>query len=298
MAATSGELFGSPYAGSTKLRRCDALDEDLPAGHPVRVSRARSLTRPMIFSSGGPVGSAAPSGRRRDPAPPTGVDRADPRGGKILFPLDTRNCGGFMPLLTVNGDAAEGHFLPDFGGFMPIRQQARQNAALAAFRVVTDTDGVERTTALSHEVATDNDSPFEFFAALLTGGYDIMRFTPAGEGVAETWIALRDGSCVCHTTGLRRHKSSPPGWPPATLGSHRGHAPAVDSPRTTATPAVRAHRDSAGPHGVAGPSRQPSPLDALQSHPRNRASPTQVSTSRGRHPRGPTWRCGPTLVWR
>lgn len=121
-------------------------------------------------------------------------------GGKILFPLDTRNCGGIMPLLTVSGDAAEGHFLADFGGFMPLRQQTRQDAALAAFRGVADTEGVERTTTLCHEVATDNGSPFEFFAALLTGGYDLMSFAPCGGGRAETWIALTDGSWVCHTT--------------------------------------------------------------------------------------------------
>lgn len=121
-------------------------------------------------------------------------------GGKILFPLDTRNCGGILPLLTVRGDAAEGHVLPDFGGFMPLRQQTRQDAAQAAFRGVADTEGVERTTTLGHEIATDNGSPFEFFAAMLTGGYDLMSFIPHDGGKAETWVALTDGSWVCHTT--------------------------------------------------------------------------------------------------
>jgi methyltransferase of ATP-grasp peptide maturase system len=121
-------------------------------------------------------------------------------GGRILFPLDTRSGGGLMPLLIVNGDSAEGNFLPDFGGFMPIRAQQRQDAAQAAFRQVTDEHGDERRTTLAHEVVTDVEGPFEFFAALFTRGYDIMGFTPHDGGPAETWIAEADGSWVCHTT--------------------------------------------------------------------------------------------------
>ena len=121
-------------------------------------------------------------------------------GGTILFPLDTRNGGGLLPLLTVNGDTAEGHFLPDYGGFMPVRQQKRHDAALAAFREVPDHQGTERTTVLAHEVATDEKAPFEYFAALFTGGYDQMSFTPSSGGPTQTWIALPDGSWACHTT--------------------------------------------------------------------------------------------------
>lgn len=120
-------------------------------------------------------------------------------GGRILFPLDTRNGGGIMPLLTMSGERAEGHFLPDFGGFMPLRQKGRRDAAIGAFRNVAE-DGEMRATTLAHELATDDRGPFEFFAALFTGGYDIMTFTPSGGGSPETWIALADGSWVCHTT--------------------------------------------------------------------------------------------------
>jgi methyltransferase of ATP-grasp peptide maturase system len=119
-------------------------------------------------------------------------------GGQILFPLDTRNGGGIMPLLTVAGDAAEGRFLPDFGGFMPVREQQRQDAALAAFQTVTEDQGDERTTALALDVVTDDAGPFEFFGALFTGGYDCLTFTPDVGGPAETWIAHADGSWVCH----------------------------------------------------------------------------------------------------
>lgn len=120
-------------------------------------------------------------------------------GGRILCPLDTRGGGGLMPLLTVSGDSAEGHFLPDFGGFMPLRTQQRQDAAQAAFREVTE-QGDERTTTLAHEAATDVTGPFEFFAALFTRGYDTMGFTPSDGGATETWIADAHGSWVCHTT--------------------------------------------------------------------------------------------------
>jgi methyltransferase of ATP-grasp peptide maturase system len=121
-------------------------------------------------------------------------------GGQILFPLDTRNGGGIMPLLTVHGDSAEGRFLPEFGGFMPVREQQRRDLAQAAFREVTGEQGVERATALAAEVATDDVGPFEFFGALFTGGYDYMTFTPTAGGPTETWIAHADGSWVCHTT--------------------------------------------------------------------------------------------------
>lgn len=121
-------------------------------------------------------------------------------GGRILFPLDTRGGGGLMALLTVSGDSAEGRFLPDFGGFMPVRERLRQDAAQAAFRDVIDERGDERTTMLAHEVVTDVAEPFEFFAALFTCGYDTMTFTPNAGGPTETWIADSDGSWVCHTT--------------------------------------------------------------------------------------------------
>lgn len=121
-------------------------------------------------------------------------------GGQILFPLDTRNGGGIMPLLTVHGDTAEGRFLPEFGGFMPVRQQRRYDLAQAALRAATDEQGDERTTPLTPEVATDDAEPFEFFSALFTGGYDYLTFTPSAGGPTETWIVHADGSWVCHTT--------------------------------------------------------------------------------------------------
>lgn len=123
-------------------------------------------------------------------------------GGRILLPLDTRNGGGLMPLLTVCGGTAEGRFLPDYGGFMPVRQQTRHDAAQTAFRQDTGEDDSLRSTPLAHDAVTDEADPFAFFAALFTGGYDQMSFTPNDGGQTETWIALPppDGAWVCHTT--------------------------------------------------------------------------------------------------
>jgi len=117
---------------------------------------------------------------------------------KILFPLDLRNRGGIMPLLTMRAGRAEGHFLPDFGGFMPVRQD-RHDAAYEAFMAISDSQGDKRSTELAHEVITDESNPFEFFAALRTGGYDWMSFTPDAGGPIQTWIAHSNGSWVCHT---------------------------------------------------------------------------------------------------
>lgn len=120
-------------------------------------------------------------------------------GGRILFPLDTRNTGGLMSLLTVHGGTATGHFLPDYGGFMPLRH-ARHDAAQAAFRDEPD-ETRPRHTSLAHHVVTDEANPFQFFAALRTGGYDQMNFTPDNGDPSETWVASPDGSWACHTTG-------------------------------------------------------------------------------------------------
>lgn len=118
-------------------------------------------------------------------------------GGKILFPLDLRNCGGLLPLLTVHGDQAEGHFLPDYGGFMPFRQD-RPDAAMAAFRHIDDHEGTRRDSGLPADII--QGPPFEFFAALLVGGTDQMEFVPSDGSPTQTWFAQADGSWVCHTT--------------------------------------------------------------------------------------------------
>lgn len=76
-------------------------------------------------------------------------------GGKMLLPLDRRNCGGLLALLTVEDDTAQGHFLPDFGGFMPVRHD-QVDAAQQAFRTVQDFAGIDpRPTDQPSEIVTD-----------------------------------------------------------------------------------------------------------------------------------------------
>ncbi|MGH3822867.1 MAG: ATP-grasp peptide maturase system methyltransferase [Pseudonocardiaceae bacterium] len=124
-------------------------------------------------------------------------------GGTILLPLDRRNCGGLLAKLTVApGGIAHGHFLPDFGGFMPLRPLTHYDAAQHAFRTINDNQGETRRTSLPAEVITRDDSPFEFFAALTLsgGGWNHLSFTPSNGDPPETWLAQGDGSWVCHTT--------------------------------------------------------------------------------------------------
>ena len=129
------------------------------------------------------------------------IDQTAP-GGKLLVPLDRRNCGGLLALLTVHGDTAEGHFLPDYGGFMPVRPN-HTDAAERAFREASEEEyAIHRISELPATFITSPESPFEFFAALTVpgDGWNKLEFVPADGGPIETWIATADGSWVCHTT--------------------------------------------------------------------------------------------------
>ncbi|MGH3567580.1 MAG: methyltransferase domain-containing protein [Pseudonocardia sp.] len=120
-------------------------------------------------------------------------------GGKILVPLDLAGGAGLLALLNIDTDGkAEGLFLPGYGGFMPIRSnQHRANDVLAT---IDDDSGGARSTTLPIDVATNASHPFEFFAALIAGGYDWLGFTPKDGGPAETWLTQKDGSWACYTT--------------------------------------------------------------------------------------------------
>lgn len=120
-------------------------------------------------------------------------------GGTILVPLDLAGRAGLLAVLTVYANGkAEGPFLPDFGGFMPLR--AHQHQASEVLSTVGDDDGQTRGTALPVGVATDAQDPFEFFSALSVGGYDWLGFTPNDGGPTETWLTQPNHSWVCHTT--------------------------------------------------------------------------------------------------
>lgn len=135
--------------------------------------------------------------------PEAWIEQARP-GGVILLPLDRRNCGGLLAKLTVDANnTAQGHFLSDFGGFMPVRSDYRDDAAARAFQTVNELDGEKRKTSLPADIISDEASPFEFFAALTVPGcgWDHFVFVPDNGDPVETWIAQGDGSWVRHTTG-------------------------------------------------------------------------------------------------
>lgn len=200
---------GSGYNAALLCRRIGSTCVTTIDIDPVVVDRARSrLTSlgydPDVITGDGREGYAAKAPFDRIlatvalPEVPHSWIEQTRDGGQILFPLDTRNTGGLMPLLTVRGDTAEGHFLSEYGGFMPLRH-TRHDYAQAAFRDEPD-ETLPRETTLAHQHVTDEAAPFQFFAALRTRGYDQMSFTPGNGDPTETWLALPDGSWVCHTT--------------------------------------------------------------------------------------------------
>lgn len=143
--------------------------------------------------------------------PGTWIEQTTP-GGKILIPLDLTGSAGLLALLTIDSDGkAEGHFLPDYGGFMPLRANHHQpNDVLAT---VSDNDGDNRETALPVDAATNTREPFEFFAALTVGGYNWLGFTPNDGSPTETWLTQPNGSWVCHTTDENGTKTVRQGGP-------------------------------------------------------------------------------------
>jgi methyltransferase of ATP-grasp peptide maturase system len=139
-------------------------------------------------------------------------------GGTIVVPLDRRNCGGLLVRLTVGASGvAHGRFLPDFGGFMPMRQFHRHDAADHAFRTIDGEQGDTRRTDLPVEIIADEANPFEFFAALTVpgDGWNHLTFTPSNGAPTETWLAQGDGSWACHTTspdGVHTVRQGGPTW--------------------------------------------------------------------------------------
>ncbi|MDV6014278.1 hypothetical protein [Haloechinothrix sp. LS1_15] len=77
---------------------------------------------------------------------------------------------------------------------------------------VTPKHAEARATELPASIATEA-TEFEFFAALRTGGYDHLEFTPSDGGATEHWLACGDGSWVCHTTGADGSYSARQGGP-------------------------------------------------------------------------------------
>jgi methyltransferase of ATP-grasp peptide maturase system len=131
-------------------------------------------------------------------------------GGKILLPLDLAGSAGLMALLTVDSDGtAQGPFLPDYGAFMPLRDKGHQTA-IDVLATVGDYDADTRETGLPADQVT-NAAAFEFFAALVTGGFDTLGFTPNDGGPPETWLTQPDGSWASGPNGTQIVRQGGPG---------------------------------------------------------------------------------------
>lgn len=111
------------------------------------------------------------------------------RGGRLLANLYRELGGGALVLLSVEEDRAEGRFLPDYGGFMPVRS-CRVPPALSLMRAARGTDGELTEASITGQVL--DDPGFAFFAALLVPAQR-LEFEPEGES-AEFWLLGADGS--------------------------------------------------------------------------------------------------------
>jgi methyltransferase of ATP-grasp peptide maturase system len=114
-------------------------------------------------------------------------------GGMILLNLYSELGGGALLLLTVDGPhRAEGHFLPSFGAFMPLR---------AAMPATTDQDRLRTALHSADGTISTTDVPADVIghpdAGMLIGLLvkDVARigFTPAG-GTEQLWLLADDGS--------------------------------------------------------------------------------------------------------
>lgn len=115
--------------------------------------------------------------------------------GRILANVYRQLGGGALALLTVRDGRAEGRFLPNYGGFMPVRQ-LRRPGEIALVRAARQTDSSQRDTSVTGRVL--DDEPFAFFAALLIPAQRIAIHHQSKP--AEFWLLATDGSWACQTT--------------------------------------------------------------------------------------------------
>jgi protein-L-isoaspartate(D-aspartate) O-methyltransferase len=95
--------------------------------------------------------------------------------------------------LTVADDgSATGHFLTDWGYFMPARSHRGTDPTLRLAEVVQETGHTTPTTLTF-------DGPALFLAALLTPGIVRLDFQPTGRE-PQTWLFHTDGSWACYNT--------------------------------------------------------------------------------------------------
>ncbi|TCP57051.1 methyltransferase of ATP-grasp peptide maturase system [Tamaricihabitans halophyticus] len=166
--------------------------------------------RPHLEAADGAKGCAARGPFDRvlatvgfDRIPAEWIEQTKP-GGKILVPVDRHGTGGLLALLTVTEDGkaqrkrAQGGFLPGTGFFMPVR--ANQGATPSRVPSVDLDKLASRRTELPADLATSPRESFQFFGALLVGGFSWVQFTPRDGAPTETWLTQPSGAWVCHRT--------------------------------------------------------------------------------------------------
>lgn len=129
--------------------------------------------------------------------PPTWIAQSAAKG-RILANLYRELGSGALALLAVNGQLAEGHFVAQYGGFMPVRS-CPVASALSLVRKARGTTGEERVTQVAGQVL-DNPS-FAFLAALLVPGQR-LEVEPEARP-REFWLVGRDGSWACQMMDRR-----------------------------------------------------------------------------------------------
>lgn len=138
------------------------------------------------------------------PTVPTAWIRQTRPGGRILLNLYAELGGGALALLTVDGDAAQGKFLPQYGAFMPTRDVQPSRTTQERFTcALRDPAGERRHAELSADALDDLD--FAMLAALLVPGTGWITFTPNGEP-PQLWL-LADGSwAMIDTDGITEQR--------------------------------------------------------------------------------------------
>jgi protein-L-isoaspartate(D-aspartate) O-methyltransferase len=110
--------------------------------------------------------------------------------GLIMVNLYRELGGGVLALLTVEGDAASGHFLPLHGGFMPTRT-CPSPSALDLLETRRDEPGQQ--TGATVPAAMLDDDAFGMLAALRLPGLQRLGVLPE-DGPEQTWLLSPDGS--------------------------------------------------------------------------------------------------------
>lgn len=126
--------------------------------------------------------------------PPAWISQVT-QGGRLLANLYRELGGGALALLTVHRDRAQGRFLADYGGFMPVRA-IRQPAPISLLHAADKDDCDERVTQIAGTVL--DDPSFSFFAALLIPAQR-LGYVPHGQP-EQFWLLGADGSWARQTS--------------------------------------------------------------------------------------------------